>query len=179
MNVYQTVRSWVVLLLAAVLNVSASVAETLLRSQPRWLAKMRLLAADLRHDGAMGEARLNGARAATGATPAAAPEGADEVHDILASYAILNRALLNLQANGLSLDEGLTSRMRSDWSADSVVGYLESSEAHLQKTVSAALQDAAMALEAAGLVLDPPQGAVEAAGRGPAPLAAGAKKAVK
>ena len=41
--------------------------------------------------------------------------GPDEVHSILMSYAVLNRALLSLESNGLSLDDSLKCRMRSDW----------------------------------------------------------------
>lgn len=156
MNVYQTVRSWVVLLLAEVLNVSVSVAELVLRNQPRWLAQLRLLETELRHGAASNANGVDGAEAMASAGGGPDEPGAAEVRNVLASYAILNRALLDLQANGLALDESLMGRMRRDWNVDSILGYLETCDAQLRKRMSAVLDEATAALGTASLTREFP-----------------------
>ena len=143
MNLFQIAWQWTVLLLAEVLNASASVVETVLRSQPRWVAKVRLLEEQLR-------ARVSGG--ADGPETAAADgglvAGARSTEALLQSYAILSQALRDLEARGLALDSALMERMKREWTSESIVGYLVSSETQLREIVSKELDRAAAALGA-------------------------------
>ena len=149
MGSFDFIRRWVILLVAEVLGVSASVAELLLRGQPRWLAQLRLLEEDLRH-------RVRPAEPAKAAgTKGAQTEGpAEPGGPFLDAYAILNRALRDLEARGLALDEDFVDRMRREWSPESIVNYLHACEDQLRTTVAEALDEAADALGAAGAIAD-------------------------
>ena len=159
MGSFDFIRRWVLILVAEVLGVSASVAELLLRGQPRWLAQLRLLEEDLRQRARppgpaepakpAGAAGTHGARA-EGEGPAAAGR------EFLDAYAILNRALRDLEARGLALDEDFVDRMRREWSPESIVNYLHACEDQLRTRVAEALDEAADALGAAGALETPP-----------------------
>ena len=137
---------WAVLLLAEVLNLSATVAEKILRGQPRWLAQLRLLEANLREPSR---------------TPAGGPQddtkgesedlAVNSTRQVLESYAILSRTLKNIEARGLALDGALIERMNSEWSPRSIVGYLLSCDTQLKQEIGEALKVAAEAIGAPAL----------------------------
>ncbi len=129
---------WVALLLAEVLNLSATVAEKILFGQPRWVAQLRLLEENLR---APPQAPAGGSQGGT--------QGEDlsgnVTRQVLESYAILNRALKDIEARGLALDDALIERMNSDWSPKSIVGYLKTCDSQLKHEIGVALNAAAEA----------------------------------
>ncbi len=145
MNIYDAVRRWVVLLVAEVLQITAGAAELLLRSQPRWVAQLQLLAAELRAGQKPRSAVADPTNGETEIFDSDEP-GAAGMPQILSSYAILNCAMRDLEAHGLALDQQLTERMRREWTADSIVGYLQSCDAQLHEKVTLALNQAAEAL---------------------------------
>ena len=143
MNISETIWRWAVLMLAEVLNLSARAAETVLWGQPRWVAHLRLMEANLREGAgrAAGEPHDNGS-------------GASDVPDTLSardmvkSYAILNRALRDMEARGLALDDALVERMKNDWSTGSIVGYLQTCDTQLKQSAAETLNAAAAILGA-------------------------------
>lgn len=154
MDFYEIARRWLIALLAEVLNVSLSVVEAILPGQPRWLAHIRTLEAQLRAAAQRGGAQ--GASGAPGPPPGQAergeraegerPRGGADPSDLqamLESHAILHAALHDLEARGLSLDDALLKRMGEEWSTDAVLGFLRASDGQLRKFVAAALERAA------------------------------------
>ncbi|MFQ5467331.1 MAG: hypothetical protein ACE5DS_04265, partial [Kiloniellaceae bacterium] len=132
MDFYEISRRWLVALLAEVLNVSLSVVEAILPGQPRWLAQIRTLEAQLRaaaQGGGAGEAPSQTARGeqAKDERPRGGADPSD-LQAVLESHAILRAALHDLQARGLSLDDALLKRMGEEWSSDAVLGFLRASD---------------------------------------------------
>jgi hypothetical protein len=128
---------WAALLLAEVLNLSATVAEKILSGQPRWIAQLRLLEANLRPPAGGSQDTAEG----EGEAPAA-----DTTRQMLESYAILSRTLKDIEARGLALDGALVERMKCDWSPKSIVGYLVTCDARLKQEIGEALNAAAGAI---------------------------------
>ncbi|MFQ5772992.1 MAG: hypothetical protein ACE5GS_00595 [Kiloniellaceae bacterium] len=140
MDFFEVARRWAVLLLAEALNTSARVIERVLPTQPRWLAQIRLLEAQLRSAAGAGEKAAVPAAGKDAGAPSA--PAASELEALLASYAILRQSLKDLEARGLGLDVGLLQRMTSEWSAESVVGYLQSCESRIRAVAKEALDRA-------------------------------------
>jgi len=132
------IERWVVLLLAEVLNLSATVAETILRQKPRWVARLRLLEANLRAPSQAPDSGPPG-----DPKPESERPSADTMRQVLESYAILSSTLKGIEARGLVLDDALVNRMSNDWSPKSIVSYLKTCDAQLKHEVGVALSAAA------------------------------------
>lgn len=139
----EAIWRWATLFLAEILNVSASAAEAILRSQTRWVAQLRLMANNLSAAYSTGEAA---GEVALKPKVGAVPFDATAMRQVLDSYAILNRTLRNIKGRGLALDDTLLKRMKREWNQDSIIGYLRSCDEQLKKTVGEALDEAAKAL---------------------------------
>lgn len=138
MNLFEIARRWMVAVVAEILNTSTAVIETLLPNQPAWLARIKLLETQLRTAAnSPGHTDGRGSAASQSTEPELDP-GA-----LLASHVILHEALTDLKVRGLALDEDLLKRMRTDWSAESIIGYLQAAESQLRTKVSDALAGAA------------------------------------
>ncbi len=136
MTFLEIARRWTIVLLAETLKISASAVEAVLPFQPRWLAQIALLAAQLR-------------------AAADRDEDWDEEDDVLeaaqlpnteallASHTCLRQGMSDIVARGLALDEDLLQRMRTDWNLESVISYLSSAEANLRAAASQTLDNAA------------------------------------
>ena len=143
MSMLEAIWRWATLFLAEILNVSASAAEAILRSQTRWVAQLRLMADNLSAAYSTGEAAGEVTlKPKTGAVPF----DATAMRQVLDSYAILNRTLRNLKGRGLALDDTLLNRMKREWNQDSIIAFLRSCDEQLKKTVEEALDEAAKAL---------------------------------
>lgn len=141
MNFFEIARRWTILLLAEVLGTTTGVIGAILPGRPRWLAQIRVLEAQLRAAAHGGQAQSN---AKTGG-PAGAPPALNAA-TLLAAYEMLHRALKDIEARGLALDDGLLTRMQDEWTAESVIGYLKSCDEQLRHTATAALDQSAKAL---------------------------------
>ncbi len=146
MNSSNIIGRWATLLLAEVLNLSASVAEKILLGQPRWLAQLRLMEADLREVGQKPISVFQDDAIGDGQDLAAT-----STRKMLESYAILSRTLKDIEARGLALDEALIERMNSEWSPKSIVGYLLTCDTQLKNEVGKALNAAAGVVGTASL----------------------------
>jgi len=144
MTFLEIARRWTIVMLAETLRISASAVEAVLPFQPRWLAQISLLASQLRAaaDGDdAGDYEWSG-------EDDAAPESGElpSTEALLASHTCLRKGLSDIVARGLSLDEELLQRMRTDWTLDSVVSYLSSAEKTLRDSANGALDEAAKPL---------------------------------
>ncbi len=137
---------WASLLLAEILNISATVAEKILRGQPRWLAQLRLLEANLREP-----SRTPASGSQDDTKGESGDLDAHSTRQVLESYAILSRTLKNIEARGLALDDALVERMISDWNPRSIVGYLLSCDTQLKQEIGEALNVAAVTISAPAL----------------------------
>lgn len=131
-------RRWIATVLAAVLGAAVDVIETILPSQPRWLAQIRALALQLRAAEQQG-ATANVARTTRGEGPAGPSEHATDLAALLESHTLLQRSLLDFEARGLGLDPVLLDRMASDWTPASIVSYLQSCEQQVRQRSTEAL----------------------------------------
>jgi hypothetical protein len=134
-------RRWTILILAETLKISVGAVEAILPFQPRWLAQIALLATHLR-------AAADGAVVYDADDEVAAGDVVKlpSFEVLLASHGRLRQALLDIGGRGLALDDGLLTRMRKDWSRDSVISYLTSAEANLRDNANRALDEAAAPL---------------------------------
>jgi hypothetical protein len=165
MTFLEIARRWTIVMLAETLRISVNAVETVLPFQPRWLAQIALLAAQLRAAADAGDEGHEDA--AEG--PAEIVE-LPNVETLLASHTCLRQGLSDIVARGLSLDADLLQRMRTDWSLDSVVSYLSSAEKNVRDSASRTLDEAA---EGLGMSIDKMTmlGEPEAAAAAPAPAA--------
>lgn len=145
------ISRWAVLLLAEILNLSATVAEKVLFGQPRWVAQLRLLEANLRNpQGAPSGGSPGAARGESAAL------SAETTRQVLESYAILSRKLKDIEARGLALDDVLVERMNSEWSPKSIVSFLMTCDTQLKHDIGEVLKAAAEKIgEAPALAADP------------------------
>jgi len=136
MTFLEIARRWTILTLAETLKISASAIEAVLPFQPRWLAQIALLAAQLR---AAAERDDDWDEDDDASETANLPS----TEALLASHTCLRQGMSDIVARGLALDAELLQRMRTDWSLESVVSYLSSAEVNLRKAASQTLDAAA------------------------------------
>lgn len=141
MTVAEIARRWTIGVIAEVLGTSIGVIEALLPYRPAWAARIKMLESRLR--AVAGSSDQMDPRSAPAAEAAELP--IDPVA-LLTSHAILHETLNDIKARGLSLDDGLVQRMTSDWSAESIVTYLQAADAQLRTSVAEALTRAAAPL---------------------------------
>lgn len=149
MDFFELARRWTILFLAQMLSTSARAIEIVLPLRPRWLAQIRLLETELR-----AAANRHRAQPEPGQAVVRNDSPEPDLGALLASYNVLQQTVVDLEARGRSLDDGLLNRMKAEWTAESIVGYLQSCETQLRKTVSEALDQAAVPLAAGAEVVN-------------------------
>jgi hypothetical protein len=143
MSFLEIARRWVIVMLAETLRISASAVEKVLPFQPRWLAQVSLLAAQLR---AAADGNEDEAHEWDHETDDSKINGLPSIEALLASHTCLRQGLTDIVARGLALDDDLLQRMRTDWTMDSVVSYLSAAEKTLRDSASGTLDEAAKPL---------------------------------
>lgn len=144
MNFYELAQKLVMSVIAVALNTTVAVAGRMLPHRPDWLERVDALAAQFRAVAAEAAERAREPDAARRETGAARSDSAAETDNgprpeqLLGAYNALWEFTQKVREQGLSLDEEFCTRVESEWTTSTLLGYLRALEVSLQNDAQTA-----------------------------------------